>query len=79
MTTLRNKAINKLATTEISNGGRWANITLKKTGEVLTLQRIGYGPMEIPHTDKHQLLNSKGQILAEGYLKDIADYLLNTY
>lgn len=78
--TLRDRAINKMANMEIANCGRWATITIKKTGEVLTLQRLGYGPMERPHSDKHQLLNSEKQVLVVGEgLGDIADYILNHF
>lgn len=75
---LRDLAIRKLADLEIANCGRWANITLKRSGEVFTLQRLGYGPMERPHSDRHQLLNSEGQVLVVGEdLGEIADYILS--
>lgn len=76
-TQLRDLAANKLARLEIANCGRWARITLKKTGEVLTLVRLGYGSMENPWTDKHHLEDSQGNVLTVGKdLWEIADYIL---
>lgn len=71
------RATQKLAQMELANCGRWCNITLKKTGEVLTLIRTGYGPMEYPQGDSHKLQNSQGQVLVEAEsLEKVAQYIL---
>ena len=42
---LINKCVEKLAIMMIRNGGRWCEITMKKSGKKYTVVRDGYGPM----------------------------------
>lgn len=74
------RAVDALVKKELVNVGRWAKVTIKKTGETLTLVRTGYGPMEYPERDPHILKNSEGEILCEADdLIGIARYILDTY
>ena len=57
---MRNQIIDKtaieLAKREISEHlGRWCEVKLKKTGELVKVIRTGYGPMERPERDSHRV------------------------
>ena len=49
------KTVNELAKREIRNCGRWCEVTLKRTGETILISRTGYGPMECPENDSHEI------------------------
>lgn len=40
---------------EMKNLGRWCEVTLKRTGEKILVVRTGYGPMERPEGDPHEI------------------------
>ena len=56
MTRVLRETVDRLAKLEIANCGRWCEVTLKKTGEVVRVIRTGYGPMECPEWDSHKVL-----------------------
>lgn len=56
--------------------GRFTVITMKKSGRVLTINRTGYGPMEYPERDPHEVIEN-GNVIAEGRdLYAIAKWLI---
>ena len=70
----------ELINREMKNLGRWCEITMKKTGEVLTLVRTGYGPMEYPEKDNHELvLKSTGHVLISGSFYECAKYINDNF
>lgn len=74
------KIMDALVERELANVGRWAELTMKKTGETLTLIRTGYGPMEYPERDSHILKDSNGNIICKANdLFGIAQYIFNAY
>lgn len=52
-----------IAKKEIANSGRWCEVKIKKTGDIIQIIRLGYGPMERPEWDAHKLVVN-GQELA---------------
>ena len=44
-----------LAKKEVANCGRWCEVTIKKNGDVVRVERMGYGPMERPEWDAHKV------------------------
>ena len=44
-----------LAKKEVANCGRWCEVTMKKNGDVVKIERVGYGPMERPEWDAHKV------------------------
>lgn len=74
------KAAQRLVNLEMANGGRWCNITIRKTKEVLTLVRTGYGPHEYPQGDSHTLKDSQGKVLNNSTdIWEMAKYILNNF
>lgn len=71
------KTMIELADREVANGGRWIEIKLKKTNEVVRVIRRGYGPMEFPHNDNHDI-KINGEIVAQcDDLYKVAEWLCN--
>lgn len=67
----------ELADREVANGGRWVEIKLKKTHEVVRVVRRGYGPMEYPQNDNHDI-EINGEVVAQcGDLYEVAEWLCN--
>ena len=50
-----NRTEDALAKIEVANGGRWCEVVLKETGETVRVVRTGYGPMEHPDGDSHEV------------------------
>lgn len=49
------KTMSALAKKEIQNGGRWCEVTLKRTGEVVRIERLGYRTTEWPEFEPHKV------------------------
>lgn len=50
------KTTSALSKRIVANGGRWCEVALKKTGDVVRVVRVGYGPMERPEWDNYVLV-----------------------
>lgn len=80
-TTERRNAIRKiedeLIKREMKNLGRWCKITMKRTGKTLIINRLGYGPMEYPEKDPHNILDENHDVIADGFetLWDVANWI----
>lgn len=62
---------------EMKNLGRWCEVTLEATGEVVEVIRTGRGPMGYPEHDSHEV-KIDGQIVAEfDNLYGVAEWLCN--
>lgn len=73
---IRRKAVSAIASKEIGNCGRWCEITMRNTGTVLKIVRTGYGAMERPETDGHEILIN-GEVIANCKdLYEAADFIL---
>lgn len=49
----------------LTNGGRWTEVTMKKTGEKLTVLRTGYKSFEDAMNDSFMVINEEGETLYE--------------
>ena len=67
-----NKTEEALARREISNGGRWCEVVLKATGETVRVVRTGFGPMERPYGDGHEVHINGEKIAAFNSLYGVA-------
>lgn len=57
--------------------GRMTTITMKKSGRVLDIIRTGYGAMEYPERDSHEV-RENGEVVAQGKtLYEIANWIIN--
>lgn len=71
------KIVDELSKRELNEHlGRWTEITMKKSGRVLRIVRTGYGPMEYPEKDSHEI-KENGVVIAEfESLYGVAKWLL---
>lgn len=58
------KIVNEISKREIRNYGRWTEITMKRSGRKFIIVRTGYGPMERPEWDGHEV-KEKSEVVAE--------------
>lgn len=70
-----------IAREEIANSGRWCELTMKKNGDIIRVERIGYGPMEKPEWDSHKLIvNGKAMFGTEfSNLGQVAAWIAERY
>lgn len=70
-----------IAKKEIANGGRWCELTMKKNGDVITIERVGYGPMERPEWDAHKLIVNGSQLFGTEFsnLGQVAAWIAERY
>ena len=72
-----NNTTMELAKRECKNLFRWCEVTLKKTGEVVTVIRTGYGPAEYPERDS-QKVEINGEVIAEfDSLYEVAEWMID--
>lgn len=70
------KVESALAKKEIRNCGRWCEVTLNKTGETVKIVRTGYGAMERPEGDSHEVLLN-GELVKEfNNLTEVAMWII---
>ena len=71
-----NKTVQALAKKEIAEHlGRWCEVTLKRTGETVKVVRTGYGPMERPEWDKHEIKIDGEVVESFDNLREVAKWL----
>lgn len=70
------KVESALAKKEVSNCGRWCEVTLNKTGEKVTIVRTGYGAMERPEGDSHNVLLNGEFVKEFNNLKEVAMWII---
>lgn len=72
------KIVDELSKRELNEHlGRWTEITMKKSGRVFEIVRTGYGPMEYPEKDSHEI-KENGIVIAEfKSLYGVAKWLLS--
>jgi hypothetical protein len=70
-----------LARREIANCGRWCEVTIKKTGDVIRIIRLGYGPMEQPEWDAHKLVINGSELYGTEFsnLGQVAAWICERY
>lgn len=72
------KIVNAIAEKEINEHlGRWCELTLKATGEKLKIVRTGYGPMEYPERDKHEIYINDKLVGKFNDLYEVAKWICN--
>lgn len=77
---MRNRIAYSLEDKVLKNGGRWCEITMRKTGETFQVIRTGYKSFEDALRDSFNLVDTKKKVVASGEnLFEIADYILKTY
>lgn len=65
-----------LAKREISEHiGRWCEVTLKRTGETIKVVRTGYGSMERPQTDPHDIWIGDERVGSFKNLREVAEWI----
>ena len=70
----QSKVVDALAKRMVSNCGRWCEITMKRTGEVITIVRTGYGPMERPESDTQEV-HVGNEVIPFKDLYDVATWI----
>lgn len=77
---MRTKIAKSLESKVLSNGGRWCTITMKATGEELTISRTGFRSFEDALYDSFCVKDSNGVTIAEAdTLWGIADWIQSKY
>lgn len=65
----------ELSKREIRNGGRWIHITMKN-GRELDIVRTGYGPMEKPEWDSHEVQENGEVVIECANLNEVAIWMI---
>lgn len=75
------KIAKAIAQKEVANCGRWCELTMKKNGDVITVERLGYGPMERPEWDAHKLSVNGAQLFGTEFsnLTQVAAWIAERY
>lgn len=71
------KTADALSDKIVANSGRWCEVTLKKTGETITVMRESYGPMERPMYDEFNIEFDGGKIIEFKNLLEVAQWMCN--
>jgi hypothetical protein len=78
---MNNKIIENIMNKMWSNGGHWCELTMKKTGETLFIQRRNYESFERLRQEKFLFHNQTmdKRILTDVRIGEIADYIIKNY
>lgn len=77
---MTSKIAHSLENKVLGNGGRWCEITIKKTGETFRVIRTGYRAFEDAIYDTFNLVDAAGKVVATGdNLFDIAEWIQKAY
>ena len=74
---LLNRIVSEICKREMKNLGRWCEVEMKKSGKIIQIVRTGYGPMEYPERDSHEI-QIDGEVVAKcDDLMGVAIWMLN--